>query len=289
MYLDQAEKITISGCSLTVIGQVDSDEDTEPDLAVFRLKDNIYEDMDMRIDPVISLIDTSVRGETHLLALGQSTAFKFFWDNGLLAISGNLLNSGGASDFDMQTGYMLVDLTHVTANAEQGLFQLSTSPELPHQLNLKILMTNCIASWDPARAMLTQTTSISSIPQIQDFIGFVGEENCYDLQEGQAMWEVRLDSDVEEVERIEYRNWLMHWEKERLGNRIVLWDPSASEVPFSEQTKENFTLVKDKIGNPAYRKPQEDNNGALLEQLPVFPELEMDRKEIEVEAGPLEL
>ncbi|PHS05521.1 MAG: hypothetical protein COA78_15235 [Blastopirellula sp.] len=290
MLLEQTERITISECSLTVIGQMDSGIYTRPGLSVFRLKDDVFQDVAMRKDPVISLKDTVVRGETNLLSLDQSSAFRFFWDNGLLAISGNLLNCGGASEFDMQTGYMQVDLTHVTARAEQGLFQLTTSPELPHQLNLKILMTNCIASWNTERAMLSQTTSFNSIPQIQEFIGFVGNENCYDLQEGQAMWEVRLDSDVEEVEVIDYRQWLMHWEKEKLGNRTVLWNQPVAEDLFSAQTKENYTLLEDRILNPAYR-PKEDNSGAFLKRLPVFPELEVDRDEIEaeVETGALEL
>lgn len=229
-------------------------------------------DVMMYRPPSVTLVDTTIRGETDVIHLDQATQFKFDWQNGLLAISGTLLDVQGSTK--ASTELIDVRLNRVTAAAAKGLFRLESSAEFPEQRDLEATLTDCIVRWSPNEAMLLQYDRSPSA-KLADLnsVRFKGDNNFYDLTSSlrQIFWEkkTRLEIDALNAEK-----WGAAVEGDKFGKRDpIVWETPAEKLPpYSQRTLSDYRLNAEADGNYAYdKKAGAEIAGADFAKLPKFP------------------
>ncbi|TWT34923.1 serine/threonine-protein kinase [Blastopirellula retiformator] len=222
--------------------------------------------------PSISLVDTAIRGETDVVHLDQASQFKFDWQNGLLAISGVLLDVQGST----KTSTELIDvrMSRVTAAASQGLFRLESSSEFPEQRDLEATLTDCIVRWSPTEAMLLQYDRAPSA-KLDDLksVRFKGDNNFYDLTNSlrQIFWEKKTRL---EIEALNAEKWGAAVEGDKFAKREpIVWARQMESLPpFSQRLLSDYRLDADAEGNYAYdKKAGAEIAGADFAKLPKFP------------------
>ncbi|MFI4873762.1 MAG: hypothetical protein ACIALR_00380, partial [Blastopirellula sp. JB062] len=219
----------------------------------------------------VSLTNSVIRGETDVVHLDQASQFKLDWQNGLLAISGVLIEAQGSTK--TSTELMDVRLTRVTADASKGLFRLESSAEFPEQRDLEATLTDCIVRWSPTEAMLLQHDRAPSA-KLSDLnaVRFKGDGNFYDLTSGlrQIFWEKKTRL---EIEALHAEKWNTTVEGDRFGKRDpVAWARPLNKLPpYSQRQTSDYRLNAEAEGNYAYdKKAGAEIAGADFANLPSF-------------------
>ncbi|UUO05014.1 protein kinase [Blastopirellula sp. J2-11] len=238
--------------------------------------------------PSISLVDTVIRGETDVVHLDQASQFKFDWQNGLLAISGVLLDAQGSTK--ASTDLIDVRLNRVTAAAAKGLFRLESSAEFPEQRDLEATLTDCIVRWSPSEAMLLQYDRAPSA-KLTDLnaVRFKGDNNFYDLTSSlrQIFWEKKTRL---EIEALHAEMWGAAVEGDKFGKRDpVAWAQPLDQLPpYSQRRLSDYRLNAEADANYAYdKKAGAEIAGADFAKLPKFPTDASATTNVGVSAGEL--
>ncbi|MCC9608998.1 serine/threonine protein kinase [Blastopirellula sp. JC732] len=222
--------------------------------------------------PSITLVDTTIRGETDVVHIDQASQLKFDWQNGLLAISGVLLDSQGSTK--ASTDLIDVRLNRVTAAAAKGLFRLESSTEFPEQRDVEATLTDCIVRWSPSEAMVLQYDRAPSA-KLTDLnsVRFKGDNNFYDLTSSlrQIFWEKKTRL---EIEALNAEKWGAAVEGDKFAKRDpITWAKSLESLPpYSQRLLSDYRLDAEAEGNYAYdKKVGGEIAGADFAKLPKFP------------------
>jgi serine/threonine-protein kinase len=81
----------------------------------------------------IELNNVVVRGEMTMLHMGEAVRLELDWDNGLLAVSGNMIDTGGTRAEDVEERSRIeLEFWRVTVHASAGIFRMSAAVDTPY-------------------------------------------------------------------------------------------------------------------------------------------------------------
>ncbi len=128
----------------------------------------------------IKLSDTIVRGEMTMLASERAALIEVRWDNGLLAVSGNMIRVGGASNRGSASmARMRLIMNDVTAVPGAALVTVRLTPGADQPITVDRESNRCVYSL-PANAALVEMSGLSDKTQTERFVVLRGRDNYYD-------------------------------------------------------------------------------------------------------------
>ncbi len=81
----------------------------------------------------IELNNVVVRGEMTMLHMDEAVKLGLDWDNGLLAVSGNMIDTSGTRTEDIEGGGRIdIEFWRVTVHASAGIFRMSATADTPY-------------------------------------------------------------------------------------------------------------------------------------------------------------
>lgn len=267
--LSNNRRVTLRDCSITI-------EDS-------RLRDGVY-GFEVRSDlpstPVtaadsssgpplvaIELKNVVARGEMTLLAMDVAAELQLHWENGLLAVSGRLLDSGGAV-VQPPAGFTPLKLImrDVTASVPMGLVRLTLGPSGRFPVEIDRSCHDCVFV-SGADAPHIEIANLQDLQIVDQVVTLRGEGNDYDSSRGPVEMIRAID---EQGERLTYLlsqlsspdrpTAVQLWMQERSPQAVVRWaQPTPPEKRPSAMTADDFQ--QDGIMPPGLV-------GAMLPQLP---------------------
>src|SRR6056297_660463 len=140
---------------------------------------------------VISLADVIARGQMTLLHMDVAAQLQFLWENGFLAVSRRLLETGGATG-QPQVGLtqLKIVMDHVTASVPMGLVFLRLGPSGPRPVLIDRELTDCAITTEMGAAHV-ELRGLQDASAAGQYVSFRGGRNHYDTLPGrsdQMLW-----------------------------------------------------------------------------------------------------
>ncbi|TWT87752.1 serine/threonine protein kinase [Stieleria varia] len=231
----------------------------------------------IRLDNVI------VRGETNMMEMNHAAALQLVWDNGLLAITGRLLDTGGARFLPPRSdGPMQLKLSGLTAETQAGFARMKLSSSGPFPVAIVREAIDCVfvvSAGNPHFEFL----GLDSLSSETSLLTLRGQANSYSAssQLNDPMLRIKdTDEDTEEVSLEELANSPPSWFDERSTLWSVWW--SSDDVKDQQKTVSKATPSD-------YRQDGPMVGGFDEQLLPKIPGAATETDEESPVYGPLEL
>jgi serine/threonine protein kinase len=181
--------------------------------------------------------DVIIRGEGDWLTMADSQRAEFRFDNGLIAISGKLLNLGGSSRREARPMTLRLFLDRVTCVARSGLAAIDiASSQQP--ICLVRQANACSFMVGPSIPLVRYAQKESSSWPTAELLQLRGEDNAYDAS---VEWVCEMAVAGKTAQRFSLGNATSDWFQDRALETSVRWvSPPGSTTPLSKQTPENF-------------------------------------------------
>lgn len=181
--------------------------------------------------------DVIIRGEGDWLTMADSQRAEFRFDNGLIAISGKLLNLGGSSRREARPMTLRLFLDRVTCVARSGLAAIDiASSQQP--ICLVRQANACSFMVGPSIPLVRYAQKESSSWPTAELLQLRGEDNAYDVS---VEWVCEMAVAGKTAQRYSLGNATSDWFQDRALETSVRWVSSpGSTTPLSKQTPENF-------------------------------------------------
>ncbi|MEO1526314.1 MAG: protein kinase [Planctomycetota bacterium] len=192
----------------------------------------------------IELDNTLVRGAASLIEMDRAAALQLVWRNGLLAISGHMIETSGAAFRpSLGTSPMRLSLENLTAETRSGLVRMRLDDERPHAIPIERNAKRCVFVVDDAKPHVEIVAAESLSPQ-RPFLLLTGEENAYDVTPTltSAMLEVsdvNQNLDVFTMADL-LADPLPAWWQERLPQWNVYWNNPIRTALYHEHTPQDY-------------------------------------------------
>jgi serine/threonine protein kinase len=211
-------------------------------------------------DPIeVSLEDCIVRGEGDFMAFETGRRAEIEWKNGLLCVSGRLLETAGATETSRTPPTIRMHLSDVTVAAESGFARMRLRPNAAFPVCLSRTAINC-AFWNRAGLPVI---ALENLPKFEDsreaespsdwlaeWIDLRGADNAYDSEIGPL---VQLKSEQGQMEHIDFESRSAGFFAERAPETTVRWIGRLPSItPLEQQTAGDY-LQKDKGFRPGFR------------------------------------
>ncbi|MDZ4848730.1 MAG: serine/threonine-protein kinase [Pirellulaceae bacterium] len=210
-------------------------------------------------DPLqIELEDVVFRGEGDLLSLEVGQRTELEWRNGLLAVSGRMLEIGGSRESSRTPPTIRVDLEQVTVAARQGFARIRLTQENSYPVYLSRDSINCTYSCDHSRAVVTlENVAIEQSDdrdlakgELSSWLSLRGRDNAYDEQIDEL---IRWTSPRGVVTRIGFEEASTDFFAERALETSVRWvTPHPVQKPFEQQSAGDY-LQRNGSFRPGFR------------------------------------
>lgn len=203
----------------------------------------------------IVMEDVVVRGEGDLLALETAQRTQLRWQNGLLALSGRMLDLGGARESSRTPLTVRVDLDHVTIAARQGFARIRFTKENSFPLCLSRESKNCVYSSDRNFPLVAiENVDLGNAESIDEaletWLDLRGRDNAYDEQIQVLLRWSNLEG---AAAKIGFESASQEYFSERAPETMVRWvHPQPVEKPFEQQTAGDY-LQRDGNFQPGFR------------------------------------
>ena len=123
--------VRLTDCSITV-----SNPNLRKRVYAFDVwMDPSYDDTEPEDLPGVSveLNNVVVRGQMTMLHMEDAAKLRFYWDGGLLSVSGSMIETGGArTPLPDASGKITLELWRVTAHAAEGITRMQASADAPY-------------------------------------------------------------------------------------------------------------------------------------------------------------
>lgn len=261
--------LQLTDCSLTV---------SNPNLRDSVYAFDVIEDSIFRAGAVvgepevqIELNNVVVRGEITMLHMDEAVKLGLDWDNGLLAVSGNMIETGGTQveDFDTR-GSINLEFWRVTVHASAGIFRMNAGVKTPYPVMVDRKARQSIFIVDQDQPHY-QFSGFSKSFQANDLLRLRGSSNLY--QVGQEFRDVMLRVEsgdgipaVTQMMDLEESppEWVVEKSPRRSSSVVRVpqeWLPAGQRVPG------------------VYEQTDASPPGFTRESLPSLPVLEIDENE----------
>lgn len=178
-----------------------------------------------------------IRGEGDWLTMADCLRAEFRFDNGLIAISGKLLNLGGSSRREARPLTLRLFMDRVTCVARNGLATIDiASGQQP--ICLVRQANACSFMVGPSIPLVRYSQKESSTWPTAELLQLRGEDNAYDAS---VEWVSEMVISSKAAQRYSLGNATSDWFQDRALETSVRWvSPPTSTTPLSKQTPENF-------------------------------------------------
>jgi serine/threonine-protein kinase len=219
------------------------------------------------------------RGEAVFLSAREPQPLKLWWKDGFLATTEQLLVAGSGQKKSISGGFIQVDLDHVTAVTQGGLYLSANDRDEPHQLAAKFKVVDCILIGEAARYSLVQQVGIDETKR--DFemrLDWEGHGNVYQEFDFEAFWLIRSGegTDAEELGRLSFSDWRGKWGELAESTAIVWKSPPDPNQAIHSLTAADYEIDVNAPNNPTLGAGGEHSgfDPRLLPKLPqtvIFP------------------
>ena len=183
--------IRMTDCSVTIENLLSLDAvyafdiETQPNPVEWEGQPESFGDREALPLVAIELNNVIVRGQMTMIHMDYATELQLHWDNGLLAITERMLDTGGSRVRPPVTAPpMLLSLTRLTAHAPLGLLRMRLgAAEYPMEIDRESRSSVFIVD---AGIPHVDIVGINSRESNQPIIKFRGEANAYDVRSRNA-------------------------------------------------------------------------------------------------------
>ncbi|MCO8122475.1 protein kinase [Stieleria sp. TO1_6] len=127
----------------------------------------------------IQLDNVIVRGEANFIEMDYAAGLQLVWNNGLLAISGRMIETSGALRRpSLVSSPIQISLTSVTAEIPQGLIRMRLGDPGVYSVPIEREANQCVFVVDEGQPHI-QILGVESISSDQPFVKLRGEANAY--------------------------------------------------------------------------------------------------------------
>jgi hypothetical protein len=282
--LTEASTIRVRNSTLAIHNSYGGRFSNLDDVAVFNC---VLPDRDDMLDPDmgqpreacnVDLYDCVVRCEATVLRAREAVPIRFQWTNGLLVTSERLAVLQGATQLPRDGEQVVLTLQQLTAVVDQGLAELSSTPEQAFLMPTVINSQGCIWSTQRWATLITQ----SGPHQLTGFMAqlqFRGERNAYEGME--SLWKIN-PLNGSQPESFDFETWRRHWNEADPVWQHVNWRyPIDKNRPIHKHRVSDYALasaVDDRINGDAVRGDAvAEDLGFQLNRLPVLPDTDPPR------------
>jgi serine/threonine-protein kinase len=286
-----ADLVLLRDCSLTIRNALTPREPLHRDVAFFNIslppgrEAGLGQNSDANPRAVrIELHNCVARGEAALVRSNEMQPLEFFWDNGLLSTTEQLLIAeGNAEQTPVATSSsMRLVLRHVTAEVRDGLCVLRDGPEGTAPLPAEIDCTNNIfrqggssldEEEDESSALIRQHSQ-ASISEVRKRIRVSEKHNFFDGFT--LLWDVSgVNNERVSVKAIS-APWRSFWAGDQQRDLGVRWQQTPdAQSPLHLYRPGDYVLDGEASHNPARRGASDGRNAGfdanLLPALPASP------------------
>jgi serine/threonine protein kinase len=276
--LSEGSTVRVANSTLTLHNSYGGRFSNLDDVAVFNC---VMPDRDDMLDPDmgqpreasrVELTDCIVRCEATVLRAREAIPIRFQWTNGLLVTSERLAMLHGATQLPRDGEQIELTLQHLTAVVDQGLAELSSTPERAFLMPTVINSRDCIWSTQRWATLITQSGP-HHLAGFMAQLNYHGQRNTYEGMK--SLWRIN-PLDGSQPESFDFEMWRMHWDEVRPAWQQVPWRyPIDMNRPIHEHRVADYGLVPPE-GSTADAQPAAQQ-GFQLERLPAIPDADPPR------------
>jgi serine/threonine protein kinase len=187
----------------------------------------------------VTLERSIARGEASLVHMSDETPLTIRWNQGLLATSKHLIETGGSSSEPQYYEQIVLDLDHVTAVARQGLYRLRRGQGKTYQFHVNSYANHCVFVAD-AGAPLFEMIGLSAPPET-DELQSTGDGNRFSPVDMPFLYVRQTSSSEPFISKLGRR-----WSTETRPQAGVPWlEPPPFDQPAHDMTKHDFVISTD--------------------------------------------
>ncbi|MCC9601424.1 serine/threonine protein kinase [Stieleria sp. JC731] len=132
--------------------------------------------------PLVALVlnNAVVRGEADFIKMDQAAALQLVWNNGLLAVSGRMIDTAGAGvrPVSLITSTIQLSLSNVTAEIPRGVLRMRLGPNGSYPVSIEREANQCVFLVDEGQPHF-EIIGVESLATEQDLLRLRGEDNVY--------------------------------------------------------------------------------------------------------------
>ncbi|QDT08526.1 serine/threonine protein kinase [Planctomycetes bacterium K23_9] len=184
----------------------------------------------------IQMYNVIVRGQISMIKLDDAAALQLQWENGLLAISGCMIEMPGAMNKPSMTSSAIqISLRQLTSHTPNGLLKMTLQPNKPYPVMIDRDVSNCVFVVDKGKSHV-QISGLASIDDEIEFLKTRGEANAYEVD--RVM--LSLDDLLGNSKQVSIRDLAAQsppWWDERSTRWTIWWKQhftDDSDNPFAE-------------------------------------------------------
>lgn len=211
---------------------------SEPDWALVRGEtDERGEEMlSERIN--LDFEDSVVRGVGSWLVLDRGMRTQASWRNGLLVVTGHMVETAGTTSLSKTLPTVRIDLEQVTSVTHGAMAKMELSAETPFPVVISRSASNCVFWSEPGNAIF-MVVGMQQASEAERILSLRGENNAYDSG---IVNLVEFRNQVEKLGEIDFQAMNSEIFLDRASESAVIWDRDfQSEIEYWEATPAVFT------------------------------------------------
>lgn len=231
-------------------------------------------DADDVVDPtVIELENCLARGEATFLASPDLWPFSLSWDNGLVALSGRLLEAQGALMPFSAEAENEIDLRHLTMVVPRGMCRFAAAGPSVYFLPTDVRLADSLVQVSGSGALI-EHVGINPLSQTPPIFSWRGQRNVYDVL---SLWRTGADGEMPlSGTNKEFNDWVSIWkDRESQARQLpIAWQRvSPATRPMHLRTLSDYLLDPTHLGNIVAIASASDGRdlGMDATQMPVAP------------------
>jgi hypothetical protein len=184
--MTSGQSLDLSDCVLTMVDGAPESSFVHEQVAMIALQPRRSGDAMTMFDPQPAMAQSAMivmencvaRGEATMIAMADETPLTLHWNQGLIATSRRLMETGGSATDPKFFEKIAIHLESVTANCRQGLFQMRRPAGKAYQFAVDVAAEHCILASDVG-APLYEFVAASPIAESDVRLQSNGDSNCY--------------------------------------------------------------------------------------------------------------
>ncbi|MCA9137084.1 MAG: serine/threonine protein kinase [Planctomycetales bacterium] len=184
-----------------------------------------------------------VRGEATFIQMDYAAALQLVWNNGLLAISGRMIDTFGARRPAVVASPIRVSMSNVTAEIPQGLLRMRLGPSGIYPVPIQREADQCVFLIDEGQAQF-ELVGMDALASDNDPVVLRGEDNAYVGYESLDdpllyVSDIKGNTSVDELSELATGD--LPWIREISPHWSVLWSSARSRSQtFHRLTPANY-------------------------------------------------
>ena len=192
----------------------------------------------------IEMYNVCIRGEMSMLRMDVVAELQMRWENGLLAVTGRMIETAGAVRQPPPSARPIqLLLDQVIAMAPRGLVRMRLNAIGPHPLPIDRDARNCVFTVSPDIAAV-EVSGLDTLGNDPPLLVLRGEANAYDTQPDLSDPMLRLvdsQGNQDVVRMVDLKNQSPTWAEERSPRWAVDWaSENLNSVPASRLMPADF-------------------------------------------------